>query len=162
MAQVYGANLIPTKILVPIDFSPSSHAALEQASALAQKLGAELHLVHVIPLLTAAKIPDFIPEAEFTERATKEAEARFAECRSDLAAVGVEMNSSVEVGGDEAACIMDVIEREQIDLLVISTHGITGWHPRIFGSIAEKLVRLAHIPVLLIRTPKPKDDANKR
>ena len=40
-------------------------------------------------------------------------------------------------------------------MMVVSTHGLTGWHPLVFGSIAEKLVKLAHIPVLLIRTAKP-------
>jgi nucleotide-binding universal stress UspA family protein len=48
-----------------------------------------------------------------------------------------------------------VIEREKIDLIVVSTHGTTGWHPLVFGSIAEKLVKLVHIPLLLIRTEKP-------
>ena len=45
---------------------------------------------------------------------------------------------------------MDVIKRQRIGLLVVSSHGVTGWHPLAFGSTAEKLVTLAGIPVLLI------------
>jgi nucleotide-binding universal stress UspA family protein len=44
-------------------------------------------------------------------------------------------------------------------MIVVSTHGITGWHPLVFGSIAEKLVRLVQIPLLLIHTKKPESSA---
>ena len=47
-----------------------------------------------------------------------------------------------------------VIEREHIDMLVISTHGMSGWRPVIFGSIAEKVVKFAGCPLLLLRSPK--------
>jgi nucleotide-binding universal stress UspA family protein len=50
---------------------------------------------------------------------------------------------------------MEVIEREHADMVVISTHGISGWHPLIFGSIAEKIVKLAQCPLLLLRSAKP-------
>ncbi|MDR3792165.1 MAG: universal stress protein [Terracidiphilus sp.] len=155
MPEANGHSLIPSRILVPVDFSSSSHAALEQAAAFAQQFHAEIHLVHVIPMFPAAKMSDFVPEAEFVDRATREAEKHFAACQFDLGALGIKMTSGVEVGGDAAACIVDVIEREKIDLVVVSTHGLTGWQPVVFGSIAEKLLKLVNIPVLLIRTPKP-------
>jgi nucleotide-binding universal stress UspA family protein len=44
-------------------------------------------------------------------------------------------------------------------LVVISTHGLTGWHPLVFGSIAEKVMKLVACPVLLLRTPKPASSA---
>jgi nucleotide-binding universal stress UspA family protein len=50
---------------------------------------------------------------------------------------------------------MEAVEREHIDLVVISTHGISGWHPLIFGSIAEKVVKLVQCPLLLLRSAKP-------
>jgi nucleotide-binding universal stress UspA family protein len=40
-------------------------------------------------------------------------------------------------------------------MLVISTHGISGWHPLVFGSIAEKIVKLVQCPLLLLRSAKP-------
>ena len=61
MPEAHVFSTIPTKILVPIDFSPSSHAALESAADLAQHFGAAIHLVHVIPMFPATTLPDFIP-----------------------------------------------------------------------------------------------------
>ena len=48
-----------------------------------------------------------------------------------------------------------MVERKHIDMVVISTHGISGWHPFVFGSIAEKVVKLVQCPLLLLRSPKP-------
>jgi nucleotide-binding universal stress UspA family protein len=76
-----------------------------------------------------------------------------------LASKGIKATSSVVVGNDIAGCILDVIENEQIDMIVVSTHGLTGWHPLVFGSIAEKLIRLVHIPLLLVHTEKPESSA---
>ena len=141
-------NSIPTKILAPIDFSPSSHAALEMAADLALHFHAELHLVHVIPVFSSSTLPDFVPEAKFLEEARKDAEKHFAACKADLAGRGIKLSFTIEEGNDVAGNIMDVIDNEKIDMVVISTHGITGWHPLVFGSIAEKVVKLARVPVV--------------
>jgi nucleotide-binding universal stress UspA family protein len=155
MPVAKGSALIPAKILVPIDFSASSHLALEQAVAYARQFAAEIHLVHVIPMFPSTKVWDFIPETEFIEETTRKAEASFAAFQTDLGAFGLRLSYSVRIASDVVAAILEVIERERIGLLVVSTHGITGWHPLAFGSIAEKLVKLVNIPVLLIRTPDP-------
>jgi len=143
MPEVYSFSTIPARILLPIDFSPSSHEALEQAMVLAQHFHAEIYLVHVVP------------ESGNVEEAKKQAETDFAVSVNSLTAKGIKTTASVEVDNDIAGKILDVIEREHIDLIVVSTHGTTGWHPLVFGSIAEKLVKLVHIPLLLIRTEKP-------
>jgi nucleotide-binding universal stress UspA family protein len=159
MPEANGLSTIPTKILVPVDFSPSSHAALEAAAELAQHFGAEIYLVHVIPMFPTTTIPDFFPETKFLEESRKVAEGHFAKCKSDLGAKGIKVSSSIETGDDVAGNILDVAEREHADLIVVSTHGLTGWHPLVFGSIAEKVLKLAHSPVLLLRTPKPESSA---
>ena len=56
---------------------------------------------------------------------------------------------------EEILDIMLVIEREHIDMLVISTHGLSGWRSIVFGSIAEKVIKLAECPLLLLRSAKP-------
>jgi len=146
---------IPTKILLPIDFSPSSHAALKMATELALRFHAELHLVNVIPVFPTTSLPDLIPENEFIQEARTFAERHLAKCKAALAEKGVTATSSVEVGDDVAATIIEVTEREHIDMLVISTHGISGWHPLVFGSIAEKVVKLAQCPLLLLHSANP-------
>ena len=159
MAESRAFPSIPTKILLPIDFSPSSQAALEMAADLARHFHAELYLVNVIPIFPTSTFPDFIPEATFLQDARSLAERHLAECHVALASRGVKSTSSVEVGNDIAGNIMEVVEREHIDMVVISTHGITGWHPLVFGSIAEKVVKLVRCPLLLLRSAMPESGA---
>ena len=155
MAEVRAFPSIPTKILLPIDFSPSSQAALEMAADLAEHFHAELFLVNVIPMFPTTTLPDLIPEAEFIQEARAFAERHLAKCHAVLAARGVKSTYSVEVGNDVVGNIMAVIDREHIDMVVISTHGISGWHPLVFGSIAEKVIKLVRCPLLLLRSAKP-------
>ena len=143
MPEVNAVSVIPTKILLPIDFSPSSHLALEQATELALHFHAELYLVHVVS--TDVNV----------DEAKKEAAERFAVSVKGLAAKGIKAGSCVEVEDDTAGGVLDVLERENANMVVISTHGTTGWHPLVFGSIAEKLIRLVHVPLVLIHTEKP-------
>lgn len=155
MPDVQSFPAIPTKILLPIDFSPSSQAALEFASDLALHFKAELFLVHVIPMFPSTTLPDFVPETAFVENARAHAESHLGKCRAALTARGVNSQTSVEVGNDVAGNIMEVVDREQIDMVVISTHGISGWHPLVFGSIAEKVVKLVQCPLLLLHSTNP-------
>jgi nucleotide-binding universal stress UspA family protein len=145
----------PAKILLPIDFSPSSQSALEAAADLAQHFHAELYLVNVIPIFPTSTLPDFIPEEKFLDESRAHAERHLAKCNANLQAKGIKSTSSVEVGNDVAGSIMEVVEREHIEMVVISTHGISGWHPLVFGSVAEKVMKLAQCPILLLRSAKP-------
>jgi nucleotide-binding universal stress UspA family protein len=145
----------PTKILLPIDFSLSSQVALETAADLAQHFHAELYLVNIIPFFESSTLPDFVPEQNFLQEAQAHSERHLAKCNATLHARGIKSTSSVEIGNDVAGNIMEVIDREHIDMVVISTHGISGWHPLVFGSVAEKVVKLVQCPVLLLRSVKP-------
>ena len=153
------ASAIPTKILVPVDFSPSSHDALEAASELAAKFGAQLILLHVIPEFVDALLPATVSQESLVEAQKSAANKRFVVTKGALEAKTISCTTIVEVGADVAATILDVGEREEADLLVFATHGLSGWYPQVFGSIAEKLVRLAQCPVWLLRTPKPESSA---
>ena len=155
MPEVHNFPSIPTKILLPIDFSPSSQAALVMAADLAKHFHAELYLVNVIPIFSTTTLPDFVPEGEFLEKGRALAGRLLAKCHVVLAARGVKSNSSVEFGNDIVGKIMEVLEREHIDMVVISTHGISGWHPLVFGSIAEKVIKLVQCPLLLLRSVQP-------
>ena len=152
MPEARAFRSIPTRILLPIDFSPSSQAALQTAADLAQHLQAELYLVNVIPMFPTTTLPDLVPEGAFIEEARNFAESHLGKCKVALAAKGVKSTSSVEVGNDVVGNIMEVVEREYIDMVVISTHGISGWHPLVFGSIAEKVLKLVQCPILLLHS----------
>jgi nucleotide-binding universal stress UspA family protein len=128
------------------------------ASGLAKQFRAKLHLVNVIPEFVTTTLPDMIPEGEFMQATRTFAEQHLAKCQTALAARGVKSTSSVEVGNDIAGKIIEVMDREHSDMVVISTHGISGWHPLVFGSIAEKVVKLVQCPLLLLRSAKPDAD----
>jgi nucleotide-binding universal stress UspA family protein len=149
---------IPTRILLPVDFSPSSDAALEMAADLAQHFHAELILVNVLPFFPASTLPDFVPEESFLHEARARSELRLNKAMLSLSIRGVSARFAIEVGNDVPGSIMEVIDREHINMVVISTHGISGWHPLIFGSIAEKVIKLVQCPLLLLRSIKPDID----
>jgi nucleotide-binding universal stress UspA family protein len=125
------------------------------ATDLALHFQAELFLVNVIPLISTFTREYSITQAEFQQHEKAHAEQHLAKCRRVLTTMGVKAGSSVEVRNDIAGSIMDVTEREHIDLVVISMHGISGWHLLVFGSVAEKVVKLVQCPLLLLRSAKP-------
>ncbi len=148
---------IPKKILLPVDFSASTKPALQMAADLALHFHAELHLVHVIPFFPNTTLPDYVPEEKFHQQAMAHAEHHLDKYKTLLVAKGVKATSSVEIGNDITGSIMEVLEHEKIDMVVISTHGLSGWHPLVFGSIAEKILKLVQCPVLLLHSTQHKE-----
>lgn len=155
MPEIHTLTFIPSKILSPIDFCSSSQGAVEMAADLAERFQAELYLVNVIPTFPTTTLLDFATEADYIQQASTNASNRLAKCHLALTARGVKSTFYVQVGHDIAGNIVEVVERENIELVVISTHGITGWYPLVVGSIAEKVVRLAKCPHLLLRSATP-------
>ena len=159
MSHSDSVSVIPTKILVPIDFSSSSHQALDAATEFAEKFRAELYLLYVIPEYSSVALPEGVSDEAIIEAAKKSAEEHFEVSLGGLKTKGVKASAHVEVGSDVAGTILDAAEREEASLIVISTHGVSGWYPQVFGSIAEKIVKLAAVPVLLLRSAKPESTA---
>jgi nucleotide-binding universal stress UspA family protein len=144
--------LPPKLILSPIDFSSHSHEALQTAADLAKQFGAQLLLVHAVPAI--AKLPSITSifhEAEFEQELHKDAEQRLKKLAEELAARGVQVRTEVGIANEVGMEILRIAEHNNVDLIVISTHGMTGWHRLAFGSVAEKVVRLASCPVLVMR-----------
>ena len=152
MSKAHAAHPIPSRILLPTDFSPSADAALEMATDLAQHFHAELCLLNVIPMFPTTTAYDFFPETEFLEQARRYAETQFTSRQRALVSKGVHAKVCIESGNDVAGNIIMVIDREDIDMVIISTHGVSGWRPLVFGSIAEKVVKLVQCPILLLRS----------
>ena len=138
-------------ILCPVDFSEPSYKALRNAAEVASHFQAELVVVHVIP--AASGIPaDPAYVFEGPEGYQKEQKAD-AEERLIIAVKQIppEIRSRTAiVSGDTADEIVRLAVEEAADLIVIATHGLTGWRHLVFGSVAEKVIRLAYRPVLVI------------
>jgi nucleotide-binding universal stress UspA family protein len=144
------------RILAPTDFSAHSEYAVRFACALAERLGAELHLINVLseiipagpdPLLMPIMPPQFYQENE--ERAKETLRKLLEPSWGKPAAVttAVQWGSPVEA-------IVDYAQDQRIDLIVIATHGRTGLSHVLLGSVAERIVREAPCPVLTIRDSK--------
>jgi nucleotide-binding universal stress UspA family protein len=159
MAPSQAESVIPGKILVPIDFSPSSHQAMEAATELAEKFGSKLYLLHVVPEYPGYALPESVSQESIISDGRKKAEEHFEVSLAGLRAKGVEATAQVEVGSDVAGNILEAIDREHADLVVFTTHGHSGWYPQVFGSVAEKLTRLVQCPILLLRSAKPERSA---
>jgi nucleotide-binding universal stress UspA family protein len=139
------------KILVPIDFSPPSKNAFKYAVRFAEEFGGELTLLYVLE-----------PESMTGFMAIPEATA-FVE--SDIVAAGKNLRSliaSVRSGkidrphwkvraGLPSHEIVEAAKEMDVDLIVVATHGYTGWKHFCIGSTAERVVRAAPCPVLVVR-----------
>ena len=138
------------KILVPTDFSDNSVAALRCARSLAPAFGAEVLVIHVLllPLYPFALTTTGIPELEKQFRGG--AAKRLAEFVGTETEHGVESRAILKTG-DAFLEIIETAREEEIDLIVIATHGHTGIKHLMLGSIAEKVVRTATCPVLAVR-----------
>lgn len=139
-------------ILCPTDFSKSSQKALEAAGELASHFNAELFLVHIVPFLPP--IPS-TPEvtfnlAEYEELLHADAEDKLHKLRDALSAKHLRVRTMVG-HGPAAEEIVLIASKERVDLIVIATHGATGFQRVVFGSVTEKVVRTAACPVLTIR-----------
>ena len=131
------------KILFPTDFSHTSDAAMPMATSLARDTGATLLVVHIEepPLAYGGGEMYYgIPEP-----ATEDLQKMLKKVVPTDPAVPVEHRL---VTGDPATVVVDLAEKEGVDMIVMGTHGRTGLTRILMGSVAEAIVRRAPCPVL--------------
>lgn len=145
------------KILVPTDFSAHAQQAALVAADLAQRYDAALTLLHV----QAAELFD-VPEgyvlsmpAQLDQLMAVLAE-RLAGFQQTMRAQGVQRVETRLLRGPIAGEI--VAQAKEFDLIVMGTHGRTGLQHLLMGSVAERVVRLAHCAVLVVRAPEAAND----
>jgi universal stress protein A len=141
-------------ILVPVDFSPASQNAFRYALRFAEEFGAEVTLLHVVeppPSTRFAAIPGFPEMPSFPE-------TDFSEPKKNLRAlIASSRNGNRECphwkmrAGVPSHEIVDAAKENDVDLIIIATHGYTGWKHFCIGSTAERVVRAAPCPVLVVR-----------
>jgi universal stress protein A len=147
------------KILAPIDFSAPSMEAMRGAMELAKDVGAEVHLVHVIaphhsfiplPLESnAEQSRELVREAAMLEQAEEE----LKRIKKDDFGDSKKVVTFAEVG-HPVLKLVEYAKRNEIDLIMLSTHGRTGVEHFLIGSVAEKIARNAPCSVLVFRQRK--------
>jgi nucleotide-binding universal stress UspA family protein len=143
-----------TRILVPTDFSETADAALGYAKTLAAQLGASLHVVHVFadPYSTAVYAPEvYAPLPPEVRAAAMRDIQEWLEERFDAEERRRFRGTAEIVTGLAAKQIAKYAVDNQIDLIVMGTHGRRGVAHLLLGSVAEHVVRIARCPVLTIR-----------
>jgi universal stress protein A len=150
------------KILCPVDFSTYSVDALRAASALALQFGGTLTVVHVIapvPVSAVPGSPTTFNVAEYQRQLVDGYTSKLDDLLSSTLPTELRTSSSrlrsVVVHGDPAYEIVRCAQEESVDLIVLATRGRTGWEHVLFGSVAERVVRLSPCPVLTLRGEQP-------
>ncbi len=144
-------------ILVPVDFSEPSDAALATAVELAKQYNATLTIVHVFdlpPAYAGMDVPPMDLMAPMVEAARKELDAKLAEVRASLPSAQIVMGQ-----GAPWREILAAAEDTHADLIVVGTHGRGGIKRVVLGSVAERVVRHSPVPVLTIRPRATKGGA---
>jgi len=139
------------KILMPVDFSENSRVALDWAMSIANKLGAKVILFH------AMETSDFIKElAEQEDDVLSRVKSGAAMQLQQFADKYNDKKISVAASIDEGKPFVKIIEAAKsydVDLIVMGTHGRTGLRQTLIGSVAEKVVRKAPCPVMIVKHP---------
>ncbi len=141
-------------ILCPVDFSPGSEHAIKQAEEIARALGAKLELVHAYQLPVLA-LPDssVTVSPTFVADLTTRAQVELDKHKDALVERGIDASARV-LEGPPAETIVETAKQAHAYMIVMGTHGRSGFRRFLLGSTAERVVRLATVPVLTVHLPE--------
>lgn len=139
------------RLLVPLDGSKLAERALVIAADIAESLSATLVIARVVPPPVPGRFyrPNLLREMEDAQ--TKEAEAYLSSVAKKLREDRLSVEMRV-LSGPVATTLVEEAKRDASNLIVISSHGMGGLGPRVFGSVAQKLLYSAHCPVLVAQS----------
>jgi nucleotide-binding universal stress UspA family protein len=143
---------VPKRILLATDFSEAGDWALRMGAELAKQLGAQVHVVHAfdVPLEPVTRYGVVIP-TDIIPLGRKEARRRLDAAAEKVRGTGVAAEAHL-AEAPAADAIAEVAKSVGADLVVVGTHGYTGLRHLLLGSVAERTLRLAPCPVLVMRT----------
>ena len=143
------------KILLPIDFSEAAIKILQYAIFVAEKFNAKIFIIYVMEYpYTLSGVAPSRPDNEYEDQMISFAEKRMASfLKEHRGLLPLSYESSI-LSGHPAEEIISYAAMERVDLIIIGTHGHKGLEKMLFGSVAEKVVKLAPCPVLTINTYK--------
>lgn len=147
-----------TKILVPVDGSPTSTRGLDEAIALARFSHGQLRLIHVVDELSYFTGFEYgTVRTDIVQLMEEQGRKILEDGKARAVAAGVPAETAMFLNLDGR--LSAVVEREaaagRADLVVIGTHGRRGASRLLLGSDAEHVLRTSPVPVLLVRSPEP-------
>lgn len=137
------------RILVPVDFSEASDAALLHGKEISQTYGAEIHLLHVVEETVYPSAYGIEPTPFPTWDVLGRVETQLGNMARDE--IGYEHVTISATFGYAPTTILDYLDENDIDLVVIATHGRTGIDRILLGSVAERVIRRASTPVFVVK-----------
>lgn len=138
----------PKRILVPVDFSESTEKVIEYAVPLARQFGAKMILMHVVEPMIYPPEAGFVPVDE--TQVIQSAKRRLRQLAASVKAPRLIAKSAVALGSPYHE-ICEAAPTLGVGLIIISTHGYTGLQHVFMGSTAERVVRHAPCPVLVLK-----------
>lgn len=135
------------RILLPTDGSRGNSRAVDQAIALAEATGADLHVLFVAEDIAYA--PEMMDD-QVQAKLRQIGEDAIEEIRARADDSGVRLETAIENGIPHKE-ILEYADDEGVDLIVMGTHGRSGLDRYLLGSVTERVVRTAEIPVLTVR-----------
>ena len=139
------------KILVPHDFSPPSRKAFKYAYRFAKEFGSHLILLHVLEPVSSRSFIELPGAPVFSEKELASAEKNLRVLLSSAEVGGLKETRAALRTGIASHEIVEAAKDFDVDLIVIATHGYTGWKHFCIGSTAERVVRAAPCPVMVVR-----------
>lgn len=136
-------------ILIPTDGSDAAEAAVDQAVGLATEFDAVLHVLYVVD--TSAVAPE-MGAASVLDAFEQAGQTAVDEVIDTAQSAGVGTVEGMVGRGSPHKTILEYTDNNDIDLIVMGTHGRTGLDRYLLGSVAEKVVRLSDAPVLTVRS----------
>jgi nucleotide-binding universal stress UspA family protein len=151
------------RILVPIDGSETATKALVAALQLAREGGGQVRIVHMVEGLTPLAIDQYGAawSGDLIGMLKKAGEEFLSDALAIARAAGVPADTEIfdNFGERLAETVVDAAKRFDADLVVVGTHGRRGMGRLLLGSGAEQIVRLAPVPVLVVRSPEDKSSS---
>lgn len=137
-------------LLVPYDFSEQASHACDLAVKMAEKARARIELLNVVPpMMSYEAYSGLAISKEFVESSAGDARAKLRTLAQSIEGKGVPTGFTVISDGSGAAdAICEFAESQQVDLIVIGTHGYSGMQLGLLGSVAEKVCTAATVPVI--------------
>ena len=142
-------------ILVPVDGSETSHAAVEKAVEFAKAFGSKITVVQALVLdpYIAAEYISASQTNDLIERARTSIGESLAAAKAKFNEQGIEVETKLLEGQVIHREIIRAAEELHADLIIIGSHGRTGFKKLFLGSVAQSLLGESHVPVLIVRQP---------